>query len=107
MYRACAAGHPVRLERVGSIADGLGAPAVTERTLRIVQEHTDGVVLVTDDEILEALRFLLERQKLLTEPAGAAGLAAALTRLPMPSSGSVVIVLSGGNVDLSKLKTWL
>jgi threonine dehydratase len=107
MYRACAAGEPVRLERVGSIADGLGAPIVTERTLRIVQEYTDGVVLVTDDEIVAALRFLLERQKLLVEPAGAAGLAAALTRLSMPSSGSVVIVLSGGNVDLSKLKTWL
>jgi threonine dehydratase len=107
MYRAVAAGHPVRLEHVGSIADGLGAPAVTERTLRIVQRYTDGVVLVSDDEIVAALRFLLERQKLLVEPAGAAGLAAALTRLPMPQQGSLVIVLSGGNVDLSRLKAWL
>jgi threonine dehydratase len=107
MHRACAAGHPVRLERVGSIADGLGAPIVTERTLQIVRRYTEGVVLVNDDEILDALRFLLERQKLLVEPAGAAGLAAAFGRLTMPAEGSLVIVLSGGNVDLARLKSWL
>lgn len=107
MHRARVAGRPVRLERVGSVADGLGAPAVSERTLRIVQRYTDDMVLVSDDEILGALRFLLERQKLLVEPAGAAGLAAALGRMAMPSQGSLVIVLSGGNVDLAKLKQWL
>jgi threonine dehydratase len=107
MHRARAAGHPVRLERVGSVADGLGAPSVSERTLRIVGGYADDVVLVSDEEILGALRFLLERQKLLVEPAGAAGLAAALARVTMPSRGSLVVVLSGGNVDLARLKTWL
>jgi threonine dehydratase len=107
MYRARAAGHPVRLDHLGSIADGLSAPAVTDRTLGVVRRYVDDIVLVSDDEIVAALRFLLERQKLLVEPAGAAGLAAAFGRLAMPSQGSVVVVLSGGNVDLGRLKTWL
>jgi threonine dehydratase len=107
MRRALDASRPVRLERVESIADGLGAPAVSERTLRLVQALVDDVVLVSDEAIIDAMRWLLERAKLLVEPAGAAGLAAVLTTLEPPTTGSVVVVLSGGNVDLARLKAWL
>lgn len=107
MTSALAAGRPVTLDRLDSIADGLGAPSVSARTLAIAQRLVDEVVLVTDAEIVEAMRFLLERGKLLVEPAGAAGLAAVLGGHARPQGGSVVVVLSGGNVDLDRLKAWL
>jgi threonine dehydratase len=107
MRRALDAGRPVALEAITSVADGLGAPAVSERTLRLVGRLVDDVVLVSDAEILDAMRLLLARAKLLVEPAGAAGLAALLSgRLGSPS-GPIVVVLSGGNVDLSRLGAWL
>ena len=63
------------------------------------------MVIVTDDEILSALRLLLERTKLLVEPAGAAATAALLTSKAGVELGSrVVATLSGGNVDFEKLK---
>jgi threonine dehydratase len=107
MRRALDAGRPVALDAITSIADGLGAPAVSERTLRLVHRLVDEVVLVTDAEIVDAMRLLLERTKLLAEPAGAAGLAAVLSGRVGPITGTVVVVLSGGNVDLGRLCAWL
>jgi threonine dehydratase len=64
-------------------------------------------VLVGDDEILAALRLLLERTKLLVEPAGAAGLAGLLSgRIPL-ENGPAVVVLRGGNIDLAQLGSFL
>jgi threonine dehydratase len=107
MRSALDAGRPVALDRLDSIADGLGAPSVSVRTLQIVQRLVDDVVLVTDVEIIQAMRFLLERSKLLVEPAGAAGLAAVLNAHVLHRGGPIVVVLSGGNVDLDRLKGWL
>ncbi len=110
MRAALNAGRPVVLDRIESIADGLGAPAVSERTLDLARRLVDEVVLTSDDEILQSLRLLLERVKLLVEPAGAAGLAALLGgQVPAASwaGGSIIIVLSGGNADLQRLKEWL
>jgi threonine dehydratase len=107
MRRALDAGRPVALDAIASIADGLGAPAVSARTLGLVRRLVDDVVLVTDAEIVHAMRVLLERTKLLAEPAGAAGLAAVLAGRIDPLPGPVVVVLSGGNVDLDRLRAWL
>jgi threonine dehydratase len=107
MRSALDAGRPVTLDRLDSIADGLGAPAVSARTLQIVQRLVDDVVLVTDVEIVDAMRLLLERNKLLVEPAGAAGLATVLGGHAHHRGGPIVVVLSGGNVDLGRLKAWL
>jgi len=107
MRAALAAGRPVVLDRITSIADGLGAPAVTSRTLDIVRQYVDEVVEVTDDAVIGAMRFSMERLKLVLEPAGAAGLAAALGGEIGRPAGRTVIVLSGGNVDLARLKAWL
>jgi threonine dehydratase len=107
MRAALAAGRPVRLARIESIADGLGAPSVSERTLEIVRRRVDGVVEVSDDQIIAAMRLILGRAKLLVEPAGAAGAAALLAGLVRPGGGPTVVVLSGGNVDLERLKGWL
>ena len=98
MHRALAAGEPVRLDPV-SIADGLNAPFAGEHTLPIVRALVDEVVLVGEEEIVEATRFLYARAKLAVEPAGAAATAALLAgKVPHEQEESVVVVVSGGNV---------
>ena len=104
MSAALADGCVVRLEKLDTVADGLAPPFVGELNLRIAQASVDEVVCVDDDAIGRAMALLLERAKLLVEPAGAAALAAVLEgRLPLGSGERVVLVLSGGNVDLSRL----
>jgi threonine dehydratase len=77
-------------------------------TLEVAQRYVDDVVLVSDDEIAEALQLTLERTKLQVEPAGAAGVAALLAgRCGVRPGARVVAVLSGGNVDRARLKELL
>jgi threonine dehydratase len=62
-------------------------------------------VLVTDEEIIEAMRLIMERCKFVVEPAGAAGYAALLAgKINMAPNAKVVSILSGGNIDRSRLK---
>ncbi len=104
MGRSLDAGSVVHLDAVETIADGLGAPMAGELTLAHVRAHAADVVTVTDAEIAGAMELLLSRGKLLTEPAGAAGVAALLAgKIPVDGGGPVVAVLSGGNVDLDRL----
>lgn len=101
MTRALAAGKPVRLDRVDTIADGLAPPFVGELNLEHVRSQVEQVVLVTDEEIRIGLRFLLERCKLGAEPAGAATVAALLAgKIQASPDSEVVAVVSGGNLDL-------
>lgn len=105
MYRSLRAGQPVRLESVNTIADGLAAPTVGEHSYAAVRQHVDDIVLVSDEQIREAMRLLMERCKLVVEPAGAAPVAGlSLDDSPAPRGVKVVCVLSGGNIDLSRLK---
>jgi threonine dehydratase len=104
MTRSLDAGEAVRLERVETVADGLGAPMAGVLNHALVEAHARGVVTVTDDDIVEAMRVLLTRAKLLTEPAGAAGLAGLITgAVPLVDDAPVAVVLSVGNVDLPLL----
>jgi threonine dehydratase len=83
-----------------SIADGLNAPFAGELPIRIAEERGVEVVLVEEDEIEQAMRFVYERAKLACEPAGAAGVAALQAgRIPLESGETVVAVVSGGNVS--------
>ncbi len=108
MWESLRAGHPVRVDKLATVADGLAPPMVGELNYGVVQRCVDAVVKVSDTEILDALRLLLARCKLVVEPAGAAGLAALLTgRIPTQAGDKVVVVLSGGNVDLEQLRGWL
>lgn len=108
MTRSLESGVPERIEDVQTVADGLAAPFAGEHTLRHVQEFVDEVVLVSDEAIREALRLILERCKLLAEPAAAASFAALLHGNVQATPGSqVVCVLSGGNVDRSILRSIL
>jgi threonine dehydratase len=104
MRRSLEAGHAVHLDSVETIADGLAAPMAGVLNHALVEAFARGVVTVSDAEIVQALRFLLERTKLLVEPAGAAGLAALLVRrIPLPGEAPVAVLLSGGNVALPTL----
>jgi threonine dehydratase len=108
MTKALEAGKPVHLEKLSTIADGLSAPYVGEWTLALCQKYVDEVVLVDDDEIMKAIKILLQRAKLLTEPAGAAGTAALMHQKIRGVEGkTVVLVLSGGNLSLDLLKQWI
>jgi threonine dehydratase len=108
MFRSFAEGRPVRLDRIQTIADGLAAPFAGTQTFAHLRALGAGGVLVTDGEIVAAMRLLLERCKLLAEPAGAAAVAALLAgRIPEAAGRRVVAVLSGGNVDLARLSGWL
>ncbi|MGQ0814446.1 MAG: threonine ammonia-lyase [Gemmatimonadota bacterium] len=108
MTRALAAGSPVRLERIDTIADGLAAPIAGTMTLAHVREFVDDVVLVNDAAIRAAAILVLERSKLLLEPAAAAGVAALLAgKIEVGPHDHVVCVASGGNFDLKRLKDTL
>jgi threonine dehydratase len=103
--RSLAAGAPVVLEKITTIADGLSAPFGAPVSLALIRRYVDDVVLVADDDILAAMRLILERTKLLVEPAGAAAVAALLTnRAALDQGMETVATLSGGNIDLARLK---
>jgi len=95
-----AAGHPVALTSMSTMADGIAVGLPGEVPFSVISRQVDDVVTVSEEMISRALLFLLERAKLVVEPAGAAGVAALLdddvVRLLRPP---VVAVLSGGNVD--------
>lgn len=108
MSRSLEQGSPVHLERVETIADGLAPPFAGEHTFAHVQRFVDEVVRVTDQEILDALRVLIERCKLAAEPSGAAGLAGLLSGKVVQAAGSTVAcVISGGNGGTDLLKQLL
>jgi threonine dehydratase len=104
MSKALAQGQPVHLSAITSIARTLGAPSVSAGTLALAQKHLESVTVVPDSEAVGALRFLLERAKVLTEPAASCTLAAAerLRERFRPSS-RVVLVLCGGNTGIDDL----
>ena len=85
--RSLVAGYPVTIEKITTVADGLAAPFAAPTSQRLIERLVDDVVIVTDDEILQALRLLLERTKLV-EPAGAAATAALLTGKAGVEAGS-------------------
>ena len=90
---------------VNTIADGL-LTTLSERTLEIIQAHVADILLVSEDEIKVALRLVYERMKIIIEPSCAVPLAAVLKNAHLFKGKKVGIILTGGNVDLSKFKDW-
>jgi threonine dehydratase len=104
MSKALAQGQPVRLSAITSIARTLGAPSVSAGTLELARKHLESVTVVPDSEAVSALRFLLERAKVLTEPAASCTLAAAdRLRDRFEPDSRVVLVLCGGNTGVEDL----
>ena len=89
---------------VRTIADGIAVRDTSAVTLEYLLKYVDGMELVCEDEIANAILFLLERQKVLVEGAGAVGVAALLHgKIDMPKGSKIGIVLSGGNIDVTML----
>ena len=92
------AGVPTPLASVATMADGIAVKSPSALTLAHIQEFVDGIVLVTEEEISQAVVLLLERAKAVVEPAGAVAVAALLAGR-VAGDDAAVAVLSGGNVD--------
>jgi threonine dehydratase len=104
MSKALAQGSPVHLSAITSIARTLGAPSVSERTLALAHKYLESVTVVPDSKAVSALRFLLERAKVLTEPAASCTLAAAdRLRDQFTADSRLVLVLCGGNNSVDDL----
>ena len=106
LTRARAAGKPVKLEQTGGLADGLLAVEIGAIPFAHAQAYIDDVVVVPDDALPGAMRFLLDRMKLVVEPSGAITVAALMSGLAK-TRGSVVAVLSGGNIEYDGLRALL
>jgi threonine dehydratase len=102
LTQARRAGKPTRIAKADSIADGLLAVQIGTLNFAHHEAYVDEVVTVTDDSILRAMRFLLDRAKLVAEPSGAITVAALLDGVAL-TRGKTVAVLSGGNVDAGLL----
>jgi threo-3-hydroxy-L-aspartate ammonia-lyase len=98
--RSLAAGRRVSIPVPDTIADSLRLTSPGELTFAINQSLLDGVLTVSDAELIAAMRFAFERLKLVLEPGGAAALAAVLARrVELTSDSRVGVILSGGNID--------
>lgn len=107
-YASVRAGENTRVVCTQTIAGGIICPKIGVNNYPIMQQYVDDVVLVNDDELKIAIRLLLERCKVMVEGAGAAATAAIVSKkVSLPPNARVISVLSGGNVDLARLKEWL
>jgi threo-3-hydroxy-L-aspartate ammonia-lyase len=102
-----AAGRPAKVEVGQTIAGGLQLPSPDELTFAVVKQLVEGVVGVSAEEMLAAMAYLFERQKLVVEPSGSAALAAVLARLVEVRGLRVGVVLSGGNIAVDRLASLL
>jgi len=101
MHASLQAGHPVTLEEEDTLADSLlgGIGLDNQYTFRMVREYVDDVVLVSENSIATAMRFLVHEHHLIVEGAAAVGVAALLDSKITPVGEHIAVVLSGGNVD--------
>ncbi|AEH51441.1 threonine ammonia-lyase [Pseudothermotoga thermarum] len=106
-YLSFKAGHIVELKDINTIADGLRTASPGRITFEVVKKYVDDVLLVSEEQIKAAMVFLLERMKILVEPSGAVTVAALLFHKILPRNKRVVAILSGGNVDLLSLCSWV
>lgn len=96
--------HPIKLDTVSTIADGIAVKQPGDVTYDLCNRYLDGVVTVTDDEISAAILCLMEKQKMVAEGAGAVAVAAAMfNKIPELHGKKVCAVVSGGNIDVSIL----
>ena len=96
------AGVRTLLPSVETMADGVAVKQVGARTFPLIERFVDDIVTVSEDEIASAIVLLLERERLVVEGAGAVGVAAlASGKVPMADGDDVVVVISGGNIDIN------
>ena len=102
-FRSFQLGERVPVENPNTIADGLRT-SVGEKTFPIIKEFVDDIITVTEEQIIDAMKFYWERMKLIVEPSGAvslAGLSSGNIESPLIKDKRIGIIISGGNIDLS------
>jgi threonine dehydratase len=99
--RSLAAGHVVKIDVPRTIADGAQTQALGAITFPLLQQHVAEVVTVSDDELVETMRFFAERMKMVVEPTGCLSAAAALSGRTPLAGKRVGVIVSGGNVDMA------
>jgi threonine dehydratase len=95
--------HPVLVPPASTIADGIAVRQVGELTYPLFEKYVDEIVTVEEEEIALAILWLLEKEKTLAEGAGAAGMAAMLTKKTSLRGKKVVVLICGGNIDVTVL----
>jgi threonine dehydratase len=108
-FRSFQLGERVPVENPNTIADGLRT-SVGEKTFPIIQKYVDDIITVSEEDIIDAMKFYWERMKLIVEPSGAVPLAGLLSGNIDPSlikNKRIGILISGGNIDLSDFFTTL
>lgn len=96
-----------RVSNPDTIADGARTPYLGKYTFPLVLHHVDDMITVPDSALIDAMRFVWQRMKLLIEPTGALGLAAALSGAVPVQGRRVGILVSGGNVDIQAAAGWM
>jgi len=94
----------VRINPPNTIADGMRTQAVGKRNFEIILQYVDDVITVKDDQVIDMMRFFLERMKIVVEPTGAVAPAAVFHNALGLSGKNVCAIISGGNVDPALLK---
>ena len=101
------AGKPVTTEAAATIADGISVRVPVPESLTAMRATVDDVMLVSDEEILDAMRMVLLYAGIVVEPAGAAGIAAAVKRGSEFAGKRVAVPICGGNLTEEQIRTWL
>lgn len=108
MSKSLETGKIIGIPEITSIATSLGATKVEDRTFEIVKRNVDQVVTVSDSDAIRDLKALLDKEKLLVEPASSCNISAILSgRLPNVKEKKVAIIMCGGNFSLEQLKSYL
>ena len=97
----------VRIAPPNTIADGMRTQSVGKRNFEIILKYVDDVITVTDSQVIDMMRYFMQRMKIIAEPTGAVAPAAVFHNILHLSGKKICAILSGGNVEPSLLKQWL
>ena len=104
--RSLKAGYIIPSDYPNTIADGLRT-SICERTFKYIKEYVDGILTVSESEIVDSMRFIWERLKIIVEPSGAVPVAAILSQKINAQNQRIGLILSGGNIELSEFFSYL
>ncbi|MGD0036033.1 MAG: threonine/serine dehydratase [Bacteroidota bacterium] len=97
----------VRIAPPNTIADGMRTQSVGKRNFEIIQNYVDDIITVTDVQVIEMMRYFMQRMKIIVEPTGAVAPAAVFHNVLNLSCKKICAIISGGNMEPSLLKQWL
>ncbi|NCX11939.1 MAG: pyridoxal-phosphate dependent enzyme, partial [Betaproteobacteria bacterium] len=107
VQQAFARGEPVSIAVPQTIADGARTTRVGDITFEIIQQKVSAVETVSDQALIESMRFFAQWMKIVVEPTGCLAAAAAMRQRAFGSEARIGVIISGGNVDLAQYGAWL